>query len=325
VYLEGTGTVTVATGAACAGITCISFTGTFTGSGGLTISVNSSAALTFVAGMTFSYTGNITIYGAASVSGSPLVSFTGAGFSFPALSFTSNSHGIRFKVLDSGNTFAAISAPSNASLSVNFAGTTTVGSLNFPASASYPGSLSCGSWLPSVAPVAQSDSCTIGGTVTSPGGYTYSITINGITKTKVTAPSSTAISIANNLTSQINNDPVLGAFVTVVRSGNSLLITAATPGIPFTVSSTTTDDPTGTFTHATPTASDVGSGGTAGSIVYSGGGIVACDYLSIVNSSASPGATFYAGSHSTDVGNNTGWTFGNPPTASRNLFFGSNF
>ena len=44
-------------------------------------------------------------------------------------------------------------------------------------------------------------------------------------------------------------------------------------------------------------------------------GTVSVDYLSIGNSIATGGATWYAGANSVDVGNNTGWIFTAPPTA----------
>ncbi len=41
-------------------------------------------------------------------------------------------------------------------------------------------------------------------------------------------------------------------------------------------------------------------------------GIVACDYLSLQDSTATGGATFYAGSHSSNVSGNSGWIFSDP-------------
>lgn len=54
-----------------------------------------------------------------------------------------------------------------------------------------------------------------------------------------------------------------------------------------------------------------------------GSGTVVCDYLSLQDSHAVGGATFLAGSHSTDVSGNSGWIFSDtiPPTGEFLLFF----
>ena len=60
---------------------------------------------------------------------------------------------------------------------------------------------------------------------------------------------------------------------------------------------------------------------TAGTISKSSG-IVSSDYLSIQNSIATGGATWYAGANSTNVSNNTGWIFTAPPsTGNTSSFF----
>lgn len=43
-------------------------------------------------------------------------------------------------------------------------------------------------------------------------------------------------------------------------------------------------------------------------------GTISSDYLSLKDSTATGGASFYAGTHSTNVSGNTGWTFSGPPT-----------
>ena len=48
-------------------------------------------------------------------------------------------------------------------------------------------------------------------------------------------------------------------------------------------------------------------------ILSKSSGIVACDYLNIRKSTATGGATWYAGSHSVNSGNNSGWIFTDPP------------
>ena len=49
-------------------------------------------------------------------------------------------------------------------------------------------------------------------------------------------------------------------------------------------------------------------------------GIVSCDYLSIQDIAATGGATWYAGAHSTNVSDNTGWIFTAPPTTNSGNF-----
>ena len=49
-------------------------------------------------------------------------------------------------------------------------------------------------------------------------------------------------------------------------------------------------------------------------IIKTGGGVVSCDYLSILKSTATPGSTWYAGANSIDAGGNSGWIFTVPPT-----------
>lgn len=58
---------------------------------------------------------------------------------------------------------------------------------------------------------------------------------------------------------------------------------------------------------------------------YTGVGKVSADYLNISNINATPSSTWYAGTHSTDSGGNTGWTFSDPPVASSIGFFACSF
>lgn len=65
-----------------------------------------------------------------------------------------------------------------------------------------------------------------------------------------------------------------------------------------------------TLTSSTPT-----------NLIKTGSGIVSVDYLTIVNSSASPANTWYAGLNSVDSGGNSGWIFGTPTNGSFMVFF----
>lgn len=61
---------------------------------------------------------------------------------------------------------------------------------------------------------------------------------------------------------------------------------------------------------------DTTSGSGTFTLTKAGGGIVSLDYLSVTRSAATPSSTWYAGTHSTDGGNNSGWTFTDAPSAS---------
>ena len=59
-------------------------------------------------------------------------------------------------------------------------------------------------------------------------------------------------------------------------------------------------------------------------LVKQGGGQVHVDYFTIQDSDADPGATWFAGEHSVDLGNNLDWTFATN-VAPKGFFFGSTF
>lgn len=63
----------------------------------------------------------------------------------------------------------------------------------------------------------------------------------------------------------------------------------------------------------------IGSTDTNPATISKSSGIVESDYLSLSYSTASGGASFYAGANSTDGGNNSGWIFSAPPNNSKNL------
>jgi hypothetical protein len=60
---------------------------------------------------------------------------------------------------------------------------------------------------------------------------------------------------------------------------------------------------------------DTDSAGNAATLSKSSG-TVSCDYLSIQDSTATGGATWYAGANSTSVSGNSGWNFSSPPSGS---------
>jgi hypothetical protein len=94
------------------------------------------------------------------------------------------------------------------------------------------------------------------------------------------------------------------------------------------IKDTGTEAHTITFPNTTTTVSAFNVNGSSGKLITmrrTGGsgtwtvskssGTVSCDYLSISNSTATGGATWYAGANSTDGGGNSGWTFSAPVTS----------
>jgi hypothetical protein len=64
---------------------------------------------------------------------------------------------------------------------------------------------------------------------------------------------------------------------------------------------------------------DLYTGSGQHTLAKSGGGTIGVDYWNIQDSIGSPGSTFYAGTHSTNSGNNTDWTFTDPPSGGQTI------
>lgn len=124
-------------------------------------------------------------------------------------------------------------------------------------------------------------------TFSSPLGYTYnSLTLAGTGTSQIFALSST--STVTTLSTTKSN-----AFTMRFNAGST-----------FTVSNFNITGTAGnviSITSSTP--------GTQATLAKAGGGTVTVDYFSIQDSAASPGSTWFAGANSTNVSNNTGWTF----------------
>lgn len=87
-----------------------------------------------------------------------------------------------------------------------------------------------------------------------------------------------------------------------------------------------TDGTTTTITTMTVTGSvgnliTLNGSSTGGWTISCASGVISCDYLSITNSTATGGASFYAGANSTNGGSNSGWIFTAPPTVNTGAFF----
>jgi hypothetical protein len=112
------------------------------------------------------------------------------------------------------------------------------------------------------------------------GGGTGSVTLGGSTTRNfndLTIGAPKTVLISAGATRQVN-----GTFTAVGTSGNLITINSTTPGSQATLSKSS--------------------------------GVVSADYLSLQDSAATGGATWYAGANSTNVSNNTGWNFTAPPS-----------
>jgi len=122
---------------------------------------------------------------------------------------------------------------------------------------------------------------------------------------------------------------------TLVQAGaGQLSITGnASPGNTFNDITSTQRPATITFASgSTNTFNNFSVNGTAGNLITINanvagtqhtlvkvGGVVSCNYLSIKDSNATPATTWYAGTTSTNVSNNTGWIFTAPPTGAYSI------
>jgi len=132
----------------------------------------------------------------------------------------------------------------------------------------------------------------------------------------------------------INN----GTYGTITQAGSGALTIYATTSGTYTLNNVkaTTFPSTVKFSTYTFLVNNFELSGTAGNLVTLssdsagsrftlskvGGGTVSCDYLSIRDSAATgASASWYAGTHSTNVSNNTGWIFTAPPSNGMLFFF----
>lgn len=157
-------------------------------------------------------------------------------------------------------------------------------------------------------------------TLTGNGSFWWSIsasaTVNSNTSTLVFTGSTNNTFDTRGKT--FNNLTITGTGVTTISGSGSFNVVTLTGTKTVTlVASTNT---TITTLNAVGSAGNIitinsSIAGTFATIKMSTG-VVACDYLSLKDNHATNGATFYAGSHSTDVSGNSGWIFSDPVKAS---------
>lgn len=282
---SGAVTVTVAATVSCNNLDFNGFTGTFTGSSLLGLS---GTTLRLASGMTDTYTGITTL------------STTSSG------TITSN-----------GKTFAG---------QINFSGSggtwsladdiAASGRLNFGA----VGTFNSNNHNITASGVIASNS---GMTALNMGTGTWTITGadaggNETWKMPVGIVASTSTLVFNDATSTLKTLNMQGTFnaVTLTGAGSGTFLLSNSCTIP-TLTVSTPPHTISIGSGKTITATTLAISGTAGNLnTLTGGtvsvasGTVSVNYMTIVSNTATGGATFLAGSNSTDGGGNSGWLFG---------------
>lgn len=299
-FTTGTYALTISASTTWNNLNFTGFTGTLTGSS--TYSVFGS--LTLVSGMTYTSTGAVT-FGATStgktitVAGKTLgaTTFNGAGggwtlqdafVSSGAITLTNGSLDTNNQTISS--TTFVYSGTGTASLTLGtsvltLSGTGTAWSFATATGLTFSGAS---------ASIILSDNTTTAKTFAG-GGYTYGSLQIGATGGSTAIATytftgantfnafSSTKSVASTLAFPINTTTTFKLFTVSGSAGNLITVKSGTNGTKTTLS-------------------------------FTGTGVVSVDYLSIQDNTATPVLTWYAGAHSTNVSNNTGWVFTAPPS-----------
>lgn len=313
---SGANTVTISASAICKSLDCTGFTGTLAGSSALQVNGN----ITLVSGMTFSWSGELTI------GNTNTCTLTSGGKSF------SNTIHLNINVT-LGSTFV-----STGGFSIENPITFDDGGFNFKCLY-----LDLGS---------NAVTLTAGATTWEMTGYDVSniaISFNNSGAKTLNLTAGHTFKFTNTSNTNIRYKFQVGNGYAAYTLKNVWFARGASTGNNFFDGNLTCTDikDTGTAAHGLyftgalfggsytfTTFTVSGSSGNVISIGSSDGssistvfshnlicstGTISCDYLSITRSTASGGATFYAGANSTNVANNSGWIFTGPPVGPTNL------
>jgi hypothetical protein len=311
VYIDaasGTVTVTLTNTFTCRNLILTGFTGTIAGTQAISIA----GGLLLVSGMTYTYTGTITFTATSGIN-----NITTAGKSIGG-NWTFNGVGGTWVLQDT------------VSMVTGKGFTLTNGSLDMTGRTITTGNfVSNNSNVRTLTRTNSTITLTSTGTVWNFG-----------TTTNLTSPSSGSTIIVNDtsatgktftgggltydtLTFSGDNITVSGANTITTLNINTAGLTTGlvlTSGVTQTVTNIATNGSLGNL--AKLISSSAGSAAT----ISKSSGTVSLDYMSIKDSTATGGASFYAGANSTNVSGNTGWTFTAPPapgTTTGSFFFTS--
>jgi len=317
VFFDGnsTGTCTVSAGNTGAkSINCTGFTGGLTVSAAITLS----GSLTLVSGMTYSASARITFNGTATITtaGKTMHAFTvnGAGITVglgDAYSFSTAAASINItQGTFNTNNFNITGTSTNSNNIINISGTTTravnLGSstLTFAVNS---GDVWNASTTTNLTFNAGTSSFVFTGAGTFQGG---SLTYNNLT-------------MSNSGTKTINGANTFAALTlsgTTNITGSNTVTTLANGASPATFNFSSGTTTTITNWNVSGTAGNLVLIRTATHTLSKASGTVSADYLDIFGSTATGGATWYAGANSINSGGNSGWIFTAPPGATATNF-----
>lgn len=295
---SGAGTITPTNGGSTKALDCTGFTGTLS-----VLAHSFFGSFKLVAGMTFSSTSTVTFAGTSSFT------ITSAGKTFGG-TVTINGVGGTYTLQDALEITDATKSVSvsNGIFDANGFNVTT-GRVFSSYSNTRSIIMGTGTWTIFGSGTSAWNLSTTTGLTFNAGTSTLKFTDNSATAKTFNGGDQTYATVWN---------ATLGAGTFDVNDSNtfSTLKIDANRAVIFEVSKTTTVltstgfDVTGTAGNLITFTSS--SAGTAANLSISSGEI-STDYLSLKDSAAAGGATYYAGDNSTDVSGNSGWVFTSPP------------
>jgi hypothetical protein len=293
---SGANTVTISTGNTGAkSLTCTGFTGTLDASANLTVSGN----VTLVSGMTFNAP-TIWLFNGTGT----LIS---AGKSFSALQV--DGVGITLTLGDAFSSSANIVLTNGTFNSAGY--NVTVASIN--ANNANTRTLALG---------ASVITCTS----TTPINVTNvtGLTVTGTPTFKCTSASTKTFASGGLVFSGATLDQA-GAGILIIQGSNTFKDITNTYNATGATTIRFTSGTTQTLTQFTATGTvgkvlTLSASTTSAATLSAASGIISVDYMSISYSTATGGATWYAGANSTNGGNNTGWIFTTNPNANNSNF-----
>jgi hypothetical protein len=296
---SGASTVSIATGNTGAkSITCTGFTGTLAGSVAITVS----GSVTLASTMTFSYSAGMVINGTGT--------FTSAGKSFSGGNINVNGTGITVTLGDAFVTNINLVLTAG---TLNTAGfNVTAGGVVFNGSSTR--TLATGTSL-----------FTLTGATFVNVSSTTGLTVTGTPTFKGTSSSTKTLTSSGLVFSGATIDQA-GSGALVIQGSNTFNDITNTYSATGATTITFTSGTTQTLTQFTATGAvgkvlTLGASTTSAATLSAASGTISVDYMSISYSTATGGASWYAGANSTNGGNNTGWVFTAPPAGGTNSQF----